>query len=212
MEDPVFRVILNVNGEDVLPKLRENIVVRTMLVGLNLCIDLDMMIKSIDGDVLFEYGGRSASSSTVVASAQIKNQDFLKNAKDWCSGSPSFGYSCHALGDKDFVLQNARDKYFFGVHDDFLYVSSDNGKTLHFSAPQLEKNISLVREQSQGKRIYVSLDFAKVLHYVYGAPMQLDKGITSLDHINVGVTDLRHIQYELTTKEKTTDFIKGLLK
>lgn len=212
MEDPVFRVILNVNGEDVLPKLRENVMVRTLLVGINLCIDLDMMIKSIDGDVLFEYGGRSASSSTVVASAQIKNQDFLKNAKDWCSGSPSFGYSCHALGDKDFVLQNARDKYFFGVHDDFLYVSSDNGKTLHFSAPQLEKNISLVREQSQGKRIYVSLDFAKVLHYVYGAPIQLDKGITSLDHINVGVTDLRHIQYELTTKEKTTDFIKGLLK
>ena len=215
MEDPIFRVIINVNGEDVLPKLRENIVVRAMLVGLNLCIDFDMMIKSIDGDVLFEYGGRSASSPTVVASAQIKNQDFLKNAKDWCSGSPSFGYSCHALGDKDFVLQNDRGKYFFGVHDDFLYLSFDKGKTLQFSAPQLERNISLVREQAQGKRLYASVDIGKI-DYLYlslsGPFPQENKSSTGLEHLNLSVIDFRHMECELITSVKTSDFIKELLK
>lgn len=215
IEEPMFRVILNVNGEDVLPKLRENVLVRTMLVGINLCVDLDMMIKSIDGDVLFEYGSRSASSPTFVASAQIKNQDFLKNAKDWCSGSSKFGYNCQALGDKDFVLQNTHDKYFFGVKDDFLYLSSDNGKTLQFSAPQLEKNISLVREHAQGKRLYASMDFGKMFNFYFslsGAFSQDNKSAASLDHLNLSVTDFRHMEYELITGVKTSDFIKRLLK
>jgi hypothetical protein len=214
MEEPMLRAVFNVEGEKVLPKLRENFIFRTMLVGLNLCVDLDMMIKAIDGDVLFEVSGGSIFSPNLVASAQIKNQDFLKNAKDWCSGSSAFGYSCQALGDKDFVLLNARDKFFFGVHDDFLYLSTDNIKTRSFSAPQLEENISQVREQAQGKRIYASVDFARMLNSVsaIGAKTQFEKGVTSLERINVSVTDFRHIEYELTTKEKTTDFIKGLLK
>ena len=215
IEEPVVRAVFNIDGESLLPVLRENMIVRTVLVGLNLCIDLDMMIKTIDGDVMIEYGGRSASTPSFVASAQIRNQDFLRNAKDWCSGSSTFGYSCQALGDKDFVLQNARDKYFFGVHDDFLYLSSDNGKTLRFAAPQLENNISLVRDQAQGKRLYASADIGKMYNLYFslsGALSQNNKYTTSLDHINVSVTDFRHIQYELTTKVKTTDFIKGLLK
>lgn len=214
IQEPMFRAIINVDGEKVLLKLRENAFVRMMLVGINLCIDTDMMIKSIDGDVMFELSGRSASIPAIVASAQIKNKDFLKNAKDWCSGTSSFGYSCQALGDNDFVLQNGGDKFFFGVHDDFLYISSENGKTLQFSAPQSEDNISLVRKQAQGKRIYASVDLASMLNYVssLGAKPQFDMDATSLDHFNVSVTDFRHIQYELTTREKISDFVKGLLK
>lgn len=214
MAEPMLRAVFNVEGEKVLPKLRENFVFRTMLVGLNLCVDLDMMIKAIDGDVLVEWGGRTIFAPEFVASAQIKNQDFLKNSKDWISGASTFGYSCQALGEKDFVLQNARDKFFFGVHDDFLYLSSDNGKTLQFSAPQLEEKISQVREQAKGKRIYASVDFARMLNSMtaLGAKTQFEKGTTSLEHINVSVTDFRHIDYELTTRDNTTDFIKGLLK
>lgn len=214
IEDPLFRMVVNVEGENFLSKLRENAIIRTMLIGLNLCIDTDMMIKSIDGNVLFEFAGHSASSPAFVASAKLKNQDFLRNARDWCMGSSTFGYSCQALSDKDFVLQNRHDKYFFGVHDDFLYLSSDNGKTLHFSAPQLEKNISLVKEQAQGKKIYASIDYEKMLSYLTfpGLNIQSNKANNGLDYINVSATDFRHIQYELTTREKTSDFIKELLK
>ena len=212
IDEPMLRVIASVNGEDVLPKLRENIVVRTMLVGINLCVDLDMMIKSIDGNVIIEYGGRSASSPTFVASAQTKNQDFLKNAKEWCTGSSTFGYSCQALDDKNFAIQSGGNKYFFGVHDDFLYVSSDNGKNLQFFVPTLGKNISLVREQIQGKRLYASVDVDKLIIFIFGSHTETDNNFASLDHINVSATDFRHMEYELTTKEKTIDFIKKLLK
>ena len=214
VEEPMLRAVFNVDGEEVLPKLRENFVFRTMLVGLNMCVDLDMMIKAIDGDVLLEWGGRTIFAPEFVASARIKNQDFLKNAKDWISGASTFGYSCQALGDKDFVLQNARDKYFFGVKDDFLYLSSDDIKARASSTPQLEENISQVREQAKGKRLYASVDFARMMNWVtaIGAKTQFEKGAASLERINVSITDFRHIEYELTTRDKTTDFIKGLLK
>lgn len=214
IEEPMLRAVFNVDGEKVLPKLRENFIFRTLLVGLNLCVDLDMMIKAIDGDVLLELSGRTISSPDLVASAQIRNQDFLGNAKDWCTGSSTFGYSCQALGEKDFVLQNARDKFYFGVHDGFLYLSSDNVKTLHFSAPQLEEKISQVREQAHGKRIYASVDFARMLNFMtaIGPKNRFEKGTTSLDQINISLTDFRHMECEIITREKPTDFIKGLLK
>ena len=214
IEEPMIRVILNVDGEKVLSKLRQNPVSRMVLMGLSLCLDTDMMIKAIEGDVIIEAVGRSESSPVFVASAKIKNSDFLSNAKDWCTGSSTLGYICQAFDDKNFVLQNGRDKYFFGVRDDFLYLSSDNGKNLQFSSPQLKENFSLVRKQIKGKRLYASLDFEKILSFFTfsGFSTQANKTATSLDHINISATDLRHIQFELTTRENTTDFIKGLLK
>lgn len=214
IEEPLVRAVVNVEGEQILSKLRENPYVRTILLGLNLCVDTDMMIKAIDGDVLLEFAGRTVSSPALVASAKIKNKDFLKNAKDWCSGSSTFGYSCQAIDDKNFVLKNGSDKFFFGVRDEFLYLSSDNGQMLHFSTPQLEKNNSLVREQIQGKRLYASIDFEKMLSFMSFSGLNIlsNKGASSMDHINISATDFRHIQYELTTKEKISDFIKGLLK
>lgn len=214
MEEPLLRAVFNVEGEKVLPKLRENFIFRTMLVGLNLCVDLDMMIKAIDGDVLVELGGSTIFAPDFVASAQLSNQDFLRNSKDWTTGASTFGYSCQALGEKDFVLQNGRDNFFFGVHDDFLYLSSDNVRTRQFSAPQSEENISQLRERAHGKRIYATVDFERMINSfsALGANTQLEKGTTSLGPVTVSVTDFRHIEYELTIKEKTTDFVKRLLR
>ena len=214
MEEPTLRAVFNVDGEKVLPKLRENFLLRTILVGLNMCVDLDMMIKAIDGDVLVELGGQNVFSPDFAANAQIRNQDFLRNSKDWCSGSSTFGSSCQALGEKDFVLQYAGSQFFFGVLDDLLYLSSDDVKTHRFSAPQSEDEISRVREQAHGKRIYVSVNLARMLDSIsaVGANTGFEKETTSLDRVNVSVTDFRHIEYELTTTERPTDFIKRLLK
>ena len=209
IDEPMARVVLNVDGEKVLDKLRQNPMVRMVLMGLSLCLDTDMMIKSIDGDVIIEAGGSSQSLPAFVASARIKNSDFLGNAKDWCTGTSS-RFRCQALDNKNFVVQNGSDSYFFGVHDDFLYLSSDKPDASRFSAHSALPDGAQLR----GKRLYASVDFAKLMGFVsfFGVSAPDDKDVTSLDHINVSVTDLGHIEYELTTKEKTTDFIKGLLK
>ena len=210
IEEPMMCLVLNVDGEKVLAKLRQNPMARMVLMGLSLCLDTDMMIKAIDGDVIIEADGSSKSLPRFVANAKIKNSDFLSNAKDWCSGSSTMGYQCQAFDSKNFVVQNGRDNYFFGVHEDFLYLASDRPQLSHFSA----KSALFDEVQLRGKRMYASVDFAKMINYVsfLGALIPDNEATTSLERINVSVTDLRHIQYELTTKKKTSDFIKGLLK
>jgi hypothetical protein len=180
------------------------------LIGLSLCIDTDMMIKAIDGDVLLEFAGRSIASPSFVASARVKNQDFLRNAKDWCSGSSALGYSCQAFDDKNFVLQNGGSKFFFGVHDDFLYLSSDNRNTLQFSTPGSVNTIS--QEQVHGKRLYASIDVNKMYEFVNGSRKESDNSPVGMDHLNVSATGFGQFQVELTTKGRAVDAIKQLLK
>ena len=61
IEEPMMCLVLNVDGENILAKLRQNPMARMALMGLSLCLDTDMMIKAINGDVIIEADGRSAS-------------------------------------------------------------------------------------------------------------------------------------------------------
>ena len=71
-----------------------------------------------------------------------------------------------------------------------------------------------VKVKVHGKRIYVSVNLARMLDSIsaVGTNTGFEKETTSLDRVNVSVTDFRHIEYELTTTERPTDFIKRLLK
>ena len=212
VSNPMAQVFFNVQGEKLLIKLRENPFIRMFLVAVNLCVDTDMMIKAIDGNVSIEIGGRTNRGVAFLMNAKVMNQDFLKNAKDWCTGGSTLGYSCQAFDDKNFVLQNGGQKFFFGVDGDFLYLSSLDRNSSVFSASQSGNNFSPVREHIVGKRYYASVDVDKVYNFVFGYNSKEVENPAGLDRINIGVSDLSHFQIEFTTKVKTTDFIKKLLK
>lgn len=209
IEDPIVHMVINVEGEKLLKKLRENPVIRMLLVAANLCIDTDMMIKAIDGNVSIEIGERSGRQIPIVLNAKTKNQDFLKNAKDWCSGGSTMGFSCQAFDDKNFVLKNNADNFFFGVNGDYLYVSS-----VRQSSPVLSEKDFMANGQLLGKRYYASLDIDKMYNYIFGigSTEGAYKNPAGLDHLNISFSDLSHFQIELTTKGKTLDVIKQLLK
>lgn len=209
ISNPIAHIVINVQGEKLLKKLRENPVIRMMLVAVNLCIDTDMMIKAIDGNVSFEIGNDASRETVLVMNAKTKNQDFLKNAKDWCSGGATLGYSCQALDDKNFVLNNNSKNFFFGVDGDYLYVSSVN-----HNSPVFSEKKSFAYEQLTGKRYYSSLDIDKMYNFIFGNGIADEsyKNPAGLDHLNISFSDLSHFQIELTTKGKTLDVIKQLLK
>lgn len=209
IDDPMVQMVINVQGDKLLKKLRENPVVRMLLVAVNLCIDTDMMIKAIDGNVSIEIGERSGREIPIVMNAKTKNQDFLKNAKEWCSGGATMGFSCQAFDDKNFVLKNNTDKFFFGVNGDYLYVSS-----VRQSSPVLSENDFMTNGQLIGKRYYASLDIDKMYNYIFGGnnSYQAYKNPAGLDRVIISVQDLNHFQIELTTKGKAMDALKQILK
>lgn len=209
IEDPIVHMVINVEGEKLLKKLRENPVIRMLLVAANLCIDTDMMIKAIDGNVSIEIGNRTGRETVLVMNAKTKNQDFLKNAKDWCSGGSTMGFSCQAFDDKNFVLNNNSQKFFFGVDGDYLYVSSVN-----HNSPVFSEKESFVSEQLTGKRYYSSIDVDKMYKYILGIGLTEGayKNPAGLDRLNISFNDLSHFQIELTTKGRAMDALKQLLK
>lgn len=56
-KDDAFAMFLNVKGEEFLPLLQSNPSFQAMLAGANMAIDLDNILRSVDGDLFFAADG-----------------------------------------------------------------------------------------------------------------------------------------------------------
>ncbi len=161
-ESPFLFVTANIVGEKLLDLLRQNQTIRTYLLGLNMMVDADMMIRSIDGDVSLTMSEFSLHHPECLFSATLSNQDFLKNVDSWKTGlANSFGAGFRVLRDHDFYLQAGGEKGYFGVRDNKLYLTTSN--TLAEEALRTATNQDLGQRipSMQSCKLYVSMDVRK---------------------------------------------------
>ena len=111
---PFIWACVNMKGEELLPLLRKEPQLRTVLLALNMCVDADMMIKAIDGDVVIAIP-MVGEHPDFLLTAMLKDTDFLDNANDW---------SASRRGNTDFIINQDGVSVFFGVRDDKLYIAS----------------------------------------------------------------------------------------
>ncbi len=100
-----------------IPKIKE------MLLGANLGIDADNMIRSINGDVLVCIGQHDLSNvaSGIKVYAQLDNTDFMKDVNYWIKSANDYGLTLSPLSNHDFLLKS----------DDLCLYWAVNGKELY---------------------------------------------------------------------------------
>ena len=118
---------VNVDGDYLLEALRKHPVVRTFLLGLNMEVDADMIIRSIKGDVAVTVDALAPQYAfRYLLTAQLENKDFLKEAAYWernaAAGAP---FVLRPLGDDNFCLVADGKQAYFGVKGNTLYVTPD---------------------------------------------------------------------------------------
>lgn len=205
-------LMFNLDGEGLYKKLSEGPTSEMLFSGLKLyCSDADLILKAIGGDVLVELG-KNDDNPWFLFNAHVKNKDFMKNAQTWGSGLPASSFLCQKIDKDNFMIQNAEDKYYFGVRDDVLYATSDT-KMLNSS-----KDDSSFGSRAAGKLFYLSIcvNSLKKISDVKSSLEAKDESanelFNSLDHLNVSVSENGIFELELTTKEKISDLIKMNLK
>ena len=157
--EPFLWLCCGMKGEQLLGLLRDMPKVRMALLGLNMIIDADMIIKAIDGDVTLAIPRADAGSTDFLLTATLAGTDFLRNADEW-QGRASVRLG--KRGPADYVLR--ADDYdteaYFGVRDGRLYVAS-SAEMADIAMKRAGENA--LQETANGKYLCGSVDIGQLL-------------------------------------------------
>ena len=158
--EPFIRLCAGMKGERLLSLMRNVPRLRITLLGLNMMIDADLMIKAIDGDVTLVVPKADFERPDFLLTAALANTDFLRNAGEWRGrASTSLG----KRGATDFVIKdNDNDaEVFFGVRDGRLYIASS--AEMADMAMQQKAGADAFGKAAKGKYLYATLDAGQLL-------------------------------------------------
>ena len=170
-EDVALWGCAGVKGDWLLGKLKENKDLKEALFMLERGIDIEQMIRAIDGDVALELPSEDFQS--LMVRAQVKNTDFLADVDYWKENMKDYGLTMRNVAQNDYVLTADGKDVYWGVYKDNLYFSTHQPKAAHSS---LLKSYEADIKNSQ--------------LFIYGNLQSINKGYNTLSlsfsHIGMG--------------------------
>jgi hypothetical protein len=142
--DAAMGLFLNVNGAEFLKLMQQDKGLVSLLAGINSAIDMDNIIRSVDGDmaiIMPSYG----DNFDLNMSAKLESAEFLKDVDYWKQSCPEGGRIIDK-GGQSWSYSDGKSEFFFAVTPDnrqFLLGSNEDNarKMTDPSATPIDKNI-----------------------------------------------------------------------
>lgn len=207
---------LGIKGEQLLRILRScSPQLSSTLMALNVAFfDADLLLKAIDGDVIFMLPKADFTQREMLVTAHISNSDFLKEAKDWNTTSTQGGMSLRKRGEADdYVFTFRNEKLYFGVRGEMLYLSSS--ERLADRILQESEQGSL-QPMAAGKYLCGTVDVGKLLKdnpaatLLLAAVPPVAKAVRALDKFEVTCPTSQSIELRLKTNEPVKEIMSSL--
>lgn len=212
-EDFFLWATAGVNGEWLLNALKEDKEAKQMLFMIERGIDIEQMIRTIDGDftVILPHSAFNLfdKQSDMMAFAQIKNSKFLDDVDYWKQSMKEYGMTMHNVGTHDYQLTlDDGTTVNWGVDDDGdeLYLATSSALTR-----QALKAKSKVLEQYED-------DIEKNVFYAYanlanmpGMSMFTALGRTGIKAFIVKAPSVEKIEMTIEMNSKDENILKQLL-
>ena len=115
-QDAVMGVFMNVQGDRFLKLMQQDKGLTTMLAGINAAIDMDNIIRSVDGDMAIivpSYG----ESFDMNMGARLANTQFLADVSYWKTSCPEGGRLMDT-GKQSWCYSNGQTVFHFGLTPD----------------------------------------------------------------------------------------------
>ena len=157
--DRLLTLTCAMKGDDLLNMMRSNYEMRTLLFGVNTSIDIDKMVRSVDGQIVVGYDDNNESRFTMLA--EVSNTEWLADVDYWKRSAPE-GTSIESVGDKKFRVHSDVMDVFFGVDNSgkMIYITSDNDIADNCQKPSAKPLADEVRKAVEGKRLAVIVSLA----------------------------------------------------
>lgn len=121
----VLGLFLNADGTQFHQLITQNRGIAAMLAGINAAIDIDNILKSVDGDMAIVSSSAGTDNFRLKMSAKLSGAPWLKDVGYWKQSVPQGGH----IGDwgKDcYYYTDGAMSYYFGVTPDLQYMSGGN--------------------------------------------------------------------------------------
>lgn len=133
--DAFMGAFMNVDGKQFIELLHSNKAFQTLLTGANIAVDMDKIIRSIDGDIAIVMPRYNNDNSEIRFAAKLGDKDFLNDIGYWKKSCP-LGSRITDEGKDTYCFKNGGMTYYFGVSDDMQYFS---GNTLNDASQSIIK-------------------------------------------------------------------------
>ena len=126
--DAMFAMACGIKGEDYIQKLRGNDAFRSILLGLNSAIDIDQMLKGIDGDMLIVVPTMNGDKLDFQLVASTANTQWLGDVDYWKTSCPSGSKIVDWTKPNTYHFVSADWNVYFGVNEskELFFGSSEN--------------------------------------------------------------------------------------
>lgn len=155
-------LFVNVDGTKFIKLMTGNRGIQIMLSGINTAIDMNSIIKGVDGDLAIITPSLGQTSFQIMMAAKLKNADWLADVDYWKQSVPAGGI----IGDwgRDcYYYRDGKTSYYFGVTPDWQYMSGvseqDAQQSIKASPNPIPKK---VQEQLKGQKMAMVVNLAGI--------------------------------------------------
>lgn len=134
----MMNLFMNVDGRLFIPLLQSNKGIQVLLAGINAGIDMDNIIKSVDGDLVIGVPSMLDDNLSITMSAQLADASWLGDVDYWKQSAPA-GSTIFDWGRQAYCYTDGKISFYFGVSADKQFYSGST-KTKALASIHNSKN------------------------------------------------------------------------
>lgn len=153
---------VNVNGRNFLQLLHHSPSTQTLLSGINTAIDMDNIIKSIDGDMAISIPTYSKNNFNMSMVADIANILWVKDIGYWKKSAPQ-GIKISDAGLNRWCYTSSSNSFYFGISKNKqFYCETEEGYALSCIASDKKVVPIDIQKAADGKKMVMAFNIGSL--------------------------------------------------
>lgn len=121
-DEAVMAMLVNVEGKDYLKLLQSNRSLQSLLAGVNTAIDMDNILRSVNGEMLVQTTLGQQGGMQLALNAELAHTDWLRDVAYWKQSCPP-GARLDDWKENAWHFSNGEQSFYFGVTSDAQFFS-----------------------------------------------------------------------------------------
>lgn len=159
--DALAGIFMNVKGEQFLPMMQSNSGLQTLLMGINQAVDMDNIIRSVDGDMAFVMPTLGDADMKMMMAAKLAHSKWLDDVDYWKKSCPP-GAKIANWAKNAYFYTDGKMSFYFGVTDDKQFYSGSDELTAQYAVKPSNHPIDAkIQKLIVGQKLAMVINLAK---------------------------------------------------
>lgn len=160
-DDATAGIFMNVDGKKFLPMMQTNKGIQQLLLGINAAIDMDNIIRSVNGDMAIVLPSFSDANLKMTMAAQLAHYQWLADVDYW-KESCLKGASIADWGKNAYYYTDGKTSFYFGVSDDKQFFSGSDELLASYAIKRSNHPVSAdIRKEIKGQKLAMVINLNK---------------------------------------------------